>query len=111
MAVSAEKDLSKKHDIVLDGYNLGRDYLVGNLTQQTIRASSRYITPETNDVAIVNQEIGYYGMKTLDSITYKTTVRYVSRQSENTSGRYTPTTRSQRALLMRSFSRLLAQKR
>lgn len=111
LAVSAEKDLSKKHDIVLDGYNLGRDYLVGNLTQQTIRASSRYITPETDDVAIVNQEIGYYGMKTLDSITYKTTVRYVSRQSENTSGRYTPTTRSQRALLMRSFSRLLAQKR
>jgi len=87
LAVSAEKDLSQNHDIVLDGYNLGRDYLVGNLTQQTIRAPSKNTEAVAEGITVVNENFDYQGTKTLDKITYKTTVRYVLEQSENTSGR------------------------
>jgi hypothetical protein len=85
LAVSAEKDLSQKHDIVLDGYNLGRDYLVGNLTQQTIRTSNADVESGTN-VTIIDESVDYHGSKTLDGVTYKTTVRYVLKQSEDTRG-------------------------
>jgi hypothetical protein len=100
LAVSAEKDLSQKHDIVTDGYNLGRDYLVGNLTQRIIRTSHTDMTPGTDNITIVDEQVDYRGTKTLDSITYKTTVRYVSKQIENTSGKSTHV-----ALPIRSFSR------
>jgi len=36
MATSYEKPLKDGHDIVVNGYNLGRDWLIGNATQSTI---------------------------------------------------------------------------
>ncbi|KAF8625956.1 hypothetical protein AX17_006681 [Amanita inopinata Kibby_2008] len=40
MASSYEMPLARFHDIIPNGYNLGRDFLVGNITQASIQAES-----------------------------------------------------------------------
>ncbi|KAJ2934488.1 hypothetical protein H1R20_g2608, partial [Candolleomyces eurysporus] len=36
MAISYEKPIAEQHDIILNGYNLGRDWLIGNVTGSEI---------------------------------------------------------------------------
>lgn len=66
LAVSVEMSLAKGHDIIPNGYNLGRDYLVGNLTAQQI--DSRNVTNATV----------FHGNVTYGNYTYATEARYVS---------------------------------
>ena len=89
LAVSEEHDLTKNHDIVFDGYNLGRDYLVGNLTQQQIETKSSVSNSSTgllDRVTVIDPSIEYQGTKVLEGITYKTSVRYHAGLARNTSG-------------------------
>ncbi|KAK4688564.1 hypothetical protein P7C73_g1548, partial [Tremellales sp. Uapishka_1] len=73
MAVSVEKDLTSGHDIVLNGYNAGRDYLVGNITNQVIPSET-----------LTNQST-FTGSSTFDNYTYSTSVKYVSGLLQNSS--------------------------
>ncbi|WOO82437.1 uncharacterized protein LOC62_04G005926 [Vanrija pseudolonga] len=66
LAVSIEMSLAKQHDIVPNGYNLGRDYLVGNLTGHQI--DSRNVTNATV----------FTGNVTYGNYSYSTEARYVS---------------------------------
>ncbi|TXT10601.1 hypothetical protein VHUM_02106 [Vanrija humicola] len=66
LAVSVEMSLDKQHDIVPNGYNLGRDYLVGNLTG--IQIDSRNVSNATV----------FTGNSTWGNYTYATEARYVS---------------------------------
>ncbi|KAH9947434.1 hypothetical protein B0H21DRAFT_738713 [Amylocystis lapponica] len=75
MAVSYETPLSEYHDIVFNGYNLGRDWLVGNVTAQ-----SSLINTTT-----VNNASTYAGTTTYGGYTYHTTVTYASGYLENSS--------------------------
>jgi hypothetical protein len=56
-------------------YNIGRDYLVGNLTGTTV--PSRNVTNQTT----------YSGSTTYNNYTYQTDVQYVSGLLQNTSSR------------------------
>ncbi|KAL7421710.1 hypothetical protein Q5752_003480 [Cryptotrichosporon argae] len=73
LAVSVEKDLASGHDIIVNGYNLGRDYLVGNLTNTQI--DSRNVTNQTTVV----------GRTSYANYTYQTSVQYVSGLLQNSS--------------------------
>lgn len=89
LAVSEEHDLTKNHDIVFDGYNLGRDYLVGNLTQQRIEtkiSETNSSTGSLDRVTVIDPSIEYQGTKVFEGITYKTSVRYHVGLARNTSG-------------------------
>lgn len=89
LAVSEEHDLTKNHDIVFDGYNLGRDYLVGNLTQQQIQTKSSVSNSSTGGldrVTAIDPSIEYQGNKVFEGITYRTSVRYHAGLARNTSG-------------------------
>lgn len=66
MAVSVEMSLTEGHDIVVNGYDIGRDYLVGNLTGITV--------PTAN----VTNTTTYSGSVTYANYTYQTDVAYVS---------------------------------
>ena len=55
-------------------YNAGRDYLVGNLTGQTI--DTRQLTNQTT----------FVGNSTYNNYTYQTEVKYVSGLLQNSSG-------------------------
>ncbi|KAL1408791.1 hypothetical protein Q8F55_005604 [Vanrija albida] len=70
LAVSVEMSLEKQHDIVPNGYNLGRDYLVGNLTGHQI--DSRNVS---NTTVITGSSTGN---STWGNYTYQTEARYVS---------------------------------
>ncbi|KAH8078663.1 hypothetical protein HD553DRAFT_346047 [Filobasidium floriforme] len=88
LAVSEEHDLTKNHDIVFDGYNLGRDYLVGNLTQQRIETKASGLNSSTGSldrVTVIDPSIEYQGTKVFEGITYKTSVRYHAGLARNTS--------------------------
>jgi hypothetical protein len=90
LAVSEEHDLTKNHDIVFDGYNLGRDHLVGNLTQQRIETKASISNSSTGGlhrVTVIDPSIEYQGTKVFEGITYKTSVRYHAGLARNTSGR------------------------
>jgi hypothetical protein len=89
LAVSEEHDLTKNHDIVFDGYNLGRDYLVGNLTQQRIETKASVSNSSTgglDSVTVIDPSIEYQGTKVFEGITYRTSVRYHAGLARNTSG-------------------------
>jgi len=73
LATSVEMDLAEEHNIVPNGYNLGRDYLVGNLTGTQI--DSRKVTNQTTAS----------GSSTYGDYTYQTDVTYVSGLLMNTS--------------------------
>lgn len=65
LEASEEMDLARNHDIVRNGYNLGRDHLVGNLTQTNIKPRS--VTAQT----VLN------GTTSFRNYTYETRVHYV----------------------------------
>ncbi|ORY32552.1 hypothetical protein BCR39DRAFT_522800 [Naematelia encephala] len=66
MATSIEVGASAGHDIVSDGYNLGRDYLVGNLTGTQVESWN------------VTNQTTYSGTSSHNNYTYRTDVQYVS---------------------------------
>ncbi|EIW70797.1 hypothetical protein TREMEDRAFT_28920, partial [Tremella mesenterica DSM 1558] len=66
IATSVEMNAESGHDIILDGYNLGRDFLAGNLTGQSI--------PTLN----VSNSSTFSGVSTFANYTYQTDVKYVS---------------------------------
>jgi hypothetical protein len=67
-SVSEELSLSKNHMIIQNGYNLGRDYMVGNLTSQPTVIS----TLDLKDGTI------FVGSRSWANYTYETSVRYTS---------------------------------
>ena len=67
--------MTEGHGIVVDGYNLGRDWLVGNATTQ----SSLIPTAELANGAT------YSGETTASNYTYSTSVQYISGLASNTS--------------------------
>ncbi|OWZ60285.1 hypothetical protein C356_00142 [Cryptococcus neoformans c45] len=73
MAVSVEKSLTEGHDIVVNGYNIGRDELVGNLTGQSI------------DTRTLSNTSTLSGSATYSNYTYQTDVQYVSGLLKNSS--------------------------
>ncbi|VDC05539.1 unnamed protein product [Peniophora sp. CBMAI 1063] len=75
IASSYEQPASEGHGIVEDGYNLGRDWLIGNATAQ----SSLIPTAELTNGA------SYSGQTTASNYTYSTTVQYISGLASNTS--------------------------
>ncbi|KXN82427.1 hypothetical protein AN958_02577 [Leucoagaricus sp. SymC.cos] len=65
MAVSYEKPIADQHDIIVNGYNLGRDWLIGNITQSPV--------PTPN----VTNTTTYKGTTSSEGYTYETDIRYV----------------------------------
>jgi hypothetical protein len=75
MAVSVEMELAKGHDIIRNGYNAGRDFLVGNLTNLTEPLDGRNLTNSST----------FAGGTYFRNYTYHTEVRYVSGLLQNSS--------------------------
>ena len=73
MAASYEKPLAEQHDIIDNGYNLGRDWLVGNATNSFIPTSN------------LTNASTYEGTTGYEGYTYQTSVKYVSGLLPNTS--------------------------
>lgn len=73
MAASYEKPISNQHDIVPNGYNLARDYIVGNITGSVIPTSN------------LTNSSTYSGQTSFGGFTYQTTVRYLGGLLPNTS--------------------------
>lgn len=73
MACSYEKPIAQAHDIVVNGYNLGRDYIIGNLTNTTVPT----LTLKPNDTWSGDTSAGGY--------TYHTDVTWVGGLLQNTS--------------------------
>ena len=74
MALSYEKPLAEQHDIIDNGYNLGRDWLVGNATGNISIPTSNLTNSST-----------YSGSTSANGYTYQTDVQYVSGLLGNTS--------------------------
>jgi len=72
MAVSYEQPLQDGHNIVVDGFNLGRDWLVGNATQQTFPSN-------------LSAGMQFIGTSSSAGYTYKTAATLVSGLLANTS--------------------------
>jgi len=75
MALSYEKPIAQQHDIIPNGYNLGRDWLVGNATAQPTDIYSLNLT----NTSTLSGQTSYGGY------TYRTQVQYVSNLLPNTS--------------------------
>lgn len=73
MATSYEMPLDQDHDIVVNGYNLGRDWLVGNITQSVI--------PTQN----LTNGSSFSGTTSWNNFTYQCEITYVSGLLQNTS--------------------------
>ncbi|KAE9400220.1 hypothetical protein BT96DRAFT_768763, partial [Gymnopus androsaceus JB14] len=73
MAASYELPASSNHDIVVNGYNLGRDYIVGNITNSTIPTES------------LSNSSTYSGATSFNGFNYSTSIQYVSGLLPNTS--------------------------
>jgi hypothetical protein len=80
LAASVEMNSAANHDIVQNGYNLGRDQVVGNLTNTPV--ATRNVTTATT----------YSGSSSFNNYTYQTDVIYVTGLLDNTSSGYTLTT-------------------
>ncbi|KAF5376835.1 hypothetical protein D9757_008883 [Collybiopsis confluens] len=72
MAASYELPLTAGHDILANGYNLGRDWIIGNITQTTI--------PTLN----LTNSSTYSGTTSYGGYNYSTSVQYVSGLLNNT---------------------------
>jgi len=72
MAISYEMPLDQGHDIVVNGYNLGRDWLIGNITHSPIPTSNL-----TNTSA-------FTGTTSWANYTYQSQISYVSGLLQNT---------------------------
>jgi len=75
MAFSYEYSLQKNHLVVPNGYNLGRDLAVGNVTNQT----------QSIDTFSLTNTSTFQGQTSFNGYTYSTTVTYVSGLLGNTS--------------------------
>lgn len=75
MAVSVEMALDKGHDIIRNGYNAGRDFLVGNVTGMAWPFDTRNVTNATT----------FSGETRFRNYTYHTDVHYVSGLLANSS--------------------------
>jgi hypothetical protein len=73
MATSYEKPLTDEHDIIPNGYNAGRDWIIGNITQTVI--------PTLN----LTNSSTYSGTTSYGGYNYSTSVKYVSGLLSNTS--------------------------
>ncbi|WWC89484.1 uncharacterized protein L201_004408 [Kwoniella dendrophila CBS 6074] len=73
LAVSVEMDLNSGHDIVPNGYNIGRDQLIGNLTGQSI------------DTSKLTNTSTFSGSGSYMNYTYQTDVKYVPGLLKNSS--------------------------
>jgi len=73
MAASYEKPIAQQHDIVPNGYNFGRDEIVGNLTSTQIPTST------------LTNASTFSGQTASNGYTYQTNVKYVSGLLQNTS--------------------------
>ncbi|KAG9316030.1 hypothetical protein JVU11DRAFT_3692 [Chiua virens] len=75
MATSYEMPIAEQHNIVVNGYNLGRDWLVGNATAQSSIITTSNLTNAS----------AYSGSTSFNGYAYHTTVNYVSGLLQNTS--------------------------
>ncbi|KAJ7176789.1 hypothetical protein C8R46DRAFT_1160634 [Mycena filopes] len=73
MATSYEMPIAQGHNIVVNGYNLGRDWLVGNITQSPIDTDS------LTNTSTFSGTVAYAGF------VYSTSISYVSGLLANTS--------------------------
>ncbi|KAJ3783022.1 hypothetical protein GGU10DRAFT_296916 [Lentinula aff. detonsa] len=73
MAASYELPASSNHDIVVNGYNLGRDWIIGNITGSAIPTES------------LTNSSSYSGNTSFNGFNFSTTVQYVSGLLPNTS--------------------------
>ncbi|KAF8549916.1 hypothetical protein OG21DRAFT_532885 [Imleria badia] len=75
MALSYEMPIADQHNIIVNGYDLGRDWMVGNATaQSSIIPTSKLTNAST-----------YSGSTSFNGYTYHTSVNYVSGLLQNTS--------------------------
>jgi len=86
LAVSEEKGLDYNHDIIYNGYNLGRDWFVGNATNQDSLIPTVLETVNGTWYSGVTNQTTYSGDKTFNNYTYHTDVQYVSGLLPNSSG-------------------------
>jgi hypothetical protein len=86
MAVSSEMDLAHNHDIIDNGYNLGRDWLVGNLTNQANLVPTLVTNSNGTTYSGVTNQTTFTGEKSWSNYTYQTEVSYVSGLLRNSSG-------------------------
>ncbi|OJA07875.1 hypothetical protein AZE42_07666 [Rhizopogon vesiculosus] len=75
MATSYEMPIAEDHNIIVNGYNLGRDWLVGNATAQ----STILPTPNMTNTST------YSGQTSFNNYTYATTATYLSGLLQNSS--------------------------
>jgi len=73
LAVSYELPIKLQHDIIPNGYNLGRDWMIGNVTNQAIPTSTLTNTSQ------------FSGQTSWANYTYQTNVSYISGLLSNTS--------------------------
>ncbi|KAF9449127.1 hypothetical protein P691DRAFT_584933 [Macrolepiota fuliginosa MF-IS2] len=66
LAASYEKPIAQQHDIIPNGYNLGRDWLIGNITGSSVPTAN--LTNTTT----------YTGSTSWAGYTYQTDISYVS---------------------------------
>lgn len=85
LAVSEEKGLDYNHDIIYNGYNLGRDWFVGNATNQDSLIPTVLETVNGTWYSGVTNQTTYSGDKTFNNYTYHTDVQYVSGLLPNSS--------------------------
>jgi len=75
MALSYELPIAQQHDIIPNGYNLARDWLVGNATAQSTDLTTATMTNTST----------FSGQTSYGGYTYHTNVQYVSGLLSNTS--------------------------
>ena len=80
--------LERNHDIVYNGYNLGRDWFVGNVTNQQNLIPTTLETVNQTFYSGVTNMTTYSGDKTFNNYTYHTDVQYVSGLLRNSSGEW-----------------------
>ncbi|KZV73206.1 hypothetical protein PENSPDRAFT_551212, partial [Peniophora sp. CONT] len=75
MATSYENPATDNHSVIKNGYNLGRDWLVGNATKQSS------VIPTLN----VTNQTSFSGQTTMNGYVYQTSVQYTSGLLANSS--------------------------
>ncbi|KAF8443216.1 hypothetical protein L210DRAFT_3166027 [Boletus edulis BED1] len=75
MALSYEMPIAAQHNIIVNGYNLGRDWMIGNATTQSSIIPTSKLTNSST----------YSGSTSFNGYTYHTTVNYVSGLLQNSS--------------------------
>ena len=73
IATSYEESEAEDHDIVINGYNLGRDYIIGNITGSEIPTLT------------LSNTSTFSGSTSYGNYTYQTSITYVSGLLQNTS--------------------------